>query len=817
MTQSLTRAAVDNRDLLQAIQAAPPTSLDGLAKDLNRDPSNLRKTIKLLEAEDLVVRPEDQTGGAVLLTEAGELALQGIAVAEGRLVVGGLPPLPHSAFRRDPNNPREEVLVDASTEALAENIARRGQKVPIQVRLDASGRSGTVSMGERRWRSIGLLIERGDTRWPADRPVAYTVSTEVDEAEILADAIIENVQRKDLHPIEEARAYGKLRDLGWAPGRIIDEVGKDRRYIELRLDLLNLTPAQQDRMRLDSDDPNFLSIKGARGLLQHLRAIQTATAAQAPEARQLDLVGASLDLGDKLVLALVELAFAIERQPSRAAAKLTGKPDGALATLVERQLVRLDSFGGNLAAGIPKDSPAALWLANSGFHDDPQAAVTKARAAVLGVGKAEKLQAIDVYATDELNTDPLVFRGQRFPNATLANQARIAANGGAPSNSGGGKRQAEQAVLSAREQLMLMEVSHKVHSDPKPVHLGGRMYTKASRPWSDSSDDNDAHRLATLNLIGVESGGFSGTHVCVTAQGVLWLSTAGFSAANINRGMLAAARQKAGLPGAEGAYSTPWLNTIPAGAEVDVETQLTGRQRLFLAEVADKACRSGQRLPGDDIGVATVHAYWTDLDSVNVAKVHGMVAFVNPGAASGLGWVARLTPKGVAYLIAENLLEEDQWSVPADALDKARGGAGQAAWPGPGYVTAMLNEPASPAPVSPLGEEEQDTDDSEQAATTEAAELLAKVRKAVAGGMFGDNGRFAFRDLMQAAGLDGPYNAEEQDVHGVGIIWSAKDNEVATVDTAGEAPDDLARARAELIAFALNAFAGWSAHHKAPL
>lgn len=117
----------------------------------------------------------------------------------------------------------------AKLEALAKSITDNGVVQPVLVR-----RHGTryeLIAGERRWRAAQLA---GLTRIPA-------VVREVADDKVLELALVENLQREDLDPIEEAHAYKKLVEtIGLTQESIAERVGRDRSYITNYLRLLRL-------------------------------------------------------------------------------------------------------------------------------------------------------------------------------------------------------------------------------------------------------------------------------------------------------------------------------------------------------------------------------------------------------------------------------------------------------------------------------------------------------------------------------------------------------------------------------------------------
>ncbi|KKK67951.1 hypothetical protein LCGC14_2948940, partial [marine sediment metagenome] len=122
--------------------------------------------------------------------------------------------------------------------ALTESIAEHGLLADLIVRpLGGAGQYELVA-GERRWRALQRLAEDG--RWKAHQPVPCRV-VEGDDAAMRAVALVENLQREDLAPLEEAEAYAALLKLDpktWTTAAIAEKIGKTRRHVQLRLELL---------------------------------------------------------------------------------------------------------------------------------------------------------------------------------------------------------------------------------------------------------------------------------------------------------------------------------------------------------------------------------------------------------------------------------------------------------------------------------------------------------------------------------------------------------------------------------------------------
>lgn len=118
---------------------------------------------------------------------------------------------------------------EASLEGLAESIRSHGVVQPLLVRRRDGGFE--LIAGERRWRAAKIA---GLTRVPV-------VVKEVPDESLLEIALIENIQRENLNPIEEAQAYKKLIEtVGLTQEALASRVGRDRSYITNYLRLLRL-------------------------------------------------------------------------------------------------------------------------------------------------------------------------------------------------------------------------------------------------------------------------------------------------------------------------------------------------------------------------------------------------------------------------------------------------------------------------------------------------------------------------------------------------------------------------------------------------
>lgn len=169
----------------------------------------------------------------------GLAALIGEDTSEESLVqdVRSLRHMPIDLLRASPNNPRKS-FAEADLEDLANSIREKGLLQPIVVRPVANGEYEIVA-GERRWRAA----QRAGVH---DVPVLVR---DLSDGEALEIALIENIQRSDLNPLEEARAYSLLLEqFSYTQQQLADSLGKSRSHIANTLRLLNLPEAVRSQI-----------------------------------------------------------------------------------------------------------------------------------------------------------------------------------------------------------------------------------------------------------------------------------------------------------------------------------------------------------------------------------------------------------------------------------------------------------------------------------------------------------------------------------------------------------------------------------------
>lgn len=189
-----------------------------------------------------VALPGSQHGpGAASLAAGDRVAVPGAYLEE----------IPVSAIVKNPRQPRQ-VFDEESLAELADSIQAVGLLQPVVVRQAAGGRYELI-MGERRWRACQI----------AGIPVVPAIVKQTADDDMLRNALIENLHREQLNPLEEAAAYQQLLDdFSATHEELARRIGRSRPHISNTIRLLNLPPAVQKRVAA-----GVLSAGHARALL----------------------------------------------------------------------------------------------------------------------------------------------------------------------------------------------------------------------------------------------------------------------------------------------------------------------------------------------------------------------------------------------------------------------------------------------------------------------------------------------------------------------------------------------------------------------
>jgi len=195
----------------------------------------------------------DMTGAPKKRLGRGLAALIGDDTSEEAVVQDArtLRHMPIEMLKASPNNPRKH-FADSELEELANSIRDKGLLQPIVVRPLGGGEYEIVA-GERRWRAA----QRAGVH---DVPVLIR---ELSDGEALEIALIENIQRADLNPLEEARAYGLLLEqFRYTQQQLAESLGKSRSHIANTLRLLNLPESVRKQI-----EDGYLTAGHARALV----------------------------------------------------------------------------------------------------------------------------------------------------------------------------------------------------------------------------------------------------------------------------------------------------------------------------------------------------------------------------------------------------------------------------------------------------------------------------------------------------------------------------------------------------------------------
>jgi ParB family chromosome partitioning protein len=206
---------------------------------------------------------EQPSSGAAPAADAGRPAASIDLRGRGAVLSAGLgsigarfAEIPVGAIRPNAKQPRQ-VFDDAALAELAFSLKEVGFLQPVVVRQVESPAGGVdqfeLVMGERRWRAAQLA---GFQTVPA-------IVRETDDDVMLRDALLENLHREQLNPLEEGAAYAQLlEEFGVTHEQLAQRIGRSRSQVTNTIRLLNLPPAVQRRVAA-----GVLSAGHARALL----------------------------------------------------------------------------------------------------------------------------------------------------------------------------------------------------------------------------------------------------------------------------------------------------------------------------------------------------------------------------------------------------------------------------------------------------------------------------------------------------------------------------------------------------------------------
>jgi ParB family chromosome partitioning protein len=240
---------------------------------------------------------------------------QPVPAGEARPTVNPDRTVPIEFVARSPRNPRR-YFDESELQDLAGSIRQHGIVQPVVVRTVGTDRFEIIA-GERRWRAAQLA---GLVQIPV-------IVRDVDDRTALELAIVENVQRADLNPLEEALGYEQLiAEHGYTQNDLGEIIGKSRSHVANSLRLLKLPDPVRDmladgslsaghaRALVSTPDPVVLaktiaqkgmSVRDAEKLAQnHIKAQQAPAPSEVREAKDSDTIALERSLSDRLGLSV---------------------------------------------------------------------------------------------------------------------------------------------------------------------------------------------------------------------------------------------------------------------------------------------------------------------------------------------------------------------------------------------------------------------------------------------------------------------------------------------------------------------------------
>jgi ParB family transcriptional regulator, chromosome partitioning protein len=163
-----------------------------------------------------------------------------VSLIESRATRAQIRELPVGKILPNPAQPRLSYEEDSLRE-LADSIREHGVLQPVLVR--PTGSQYELIAGERRWRASGL----------AQRETIPAIVVEFDEETALEVSIIENLQREDVTPLEEAAMFRKMTALGYSVRQLAQKIGKDKGYVENRMRLADAPPEIKELVSVRKD------------------------------------------------------------------------------------------------------------------------------------------------------------------------------------------------------------------------------------------------------------------------------------------------------------------------------------------------------------------------------------------------------------------------------------------------------------------------------------------------------------------------------------------------------------------------------------
>jgi ParB family chromosome partitioning protein len=190
-----------------------------------------------------LARPDFRAAVGRRLSEERELGPQVLSLLSAETSTPGIRHVPIDRIEANPDQPRTHFDV-AALDELTASVREHGVLQPVLVRPMAATNRYQLVAGERRWRAATAA---GLSTIPA-------LIEDLDDDTALEIAIIENLQREDLSPLEEAVMYDRMvKEHGYSIRRLAQKLGKDKGYLENRLRLAGAPPEIQALVSVRKD------------------------------------------------------------------------------------------------------------------------------------------------------------------------------------------------------------------------------------------------------------------------------------------------------------------------------------------------------------------------------------------------------------------------------------------------------------------------------------------------------------------------------------------------------------------------------------
>jgi ParB/RepB/Spo0J family partition protein len=424
----LTELAVQNEPLIRLLAdpAKPAGSIAAFARAVGRDKSNVAKSLDKLVVAGLAATPNGRH--VPDLTDAGRQQLEALDRAAGVAppAAGGGLQLAHALIRPNPLNPRKH-FDPVRLEQLADTIESAGDILENLV-VTPPGPDGLYTLydGERRWRAVGLLIERGT--WPADRglPCKERAADAKEVAALSAYlALVANGQAEPLTDIEEARAYAVLiQETGWSASEAARRAGKNPRVVQEAIKVIREAKPADIKLHEDHNGAAPYTWEWLRHSVRNpgeapspppaAETPATATALVLDPARPAPPTEAELTPAQALIMAEIDAAVRTKpelKAPLGPTTKIrqfsTPDKDPDVQRLISEGFIQLDLRG----APSPTVSllrPGALWLARQpgNFMDIEYRLLRARQEAEVPRETHDELVASGEYDTGWLNIPP---------------------------------------------------------------------------------------------------------------------------------------------------------------------------------------------------------------------------------------------------------------------------------------------------------------------------------------------------------------------------------------------------------------------------